>query len=228
MKYNLSVQEMVYSTLRKNILNLKLSPGTTMSTQEMATKLKVSRTPVREAFLRLEREGMLTVLPQRETMVSKINLKRTKQEQFMRASLEMAVLDPFIKNKDFDCLRQQNELIDKQMMAQMESKFEELIEHDDAFHRIFFVGAGQLLSWDTMESMSAHYRRFRLLTLWDKDIAKNIIMQHIELIRAVEAENLKKARSILQEHLHKVKIEEEQLVSNYPTYFDWEEEKELL
>lgn len=136
MKYNLSVQEMVYSTLRKNILNLKLSPGTTMSTQEMATKLKVSRTPVREAFLRLEREGMLTVLPQRETMVSKINLKRTKQEQFMRASLEMAVLDPFIKNKDFDCLRQQNELIDKQMMAQMESKFEELEQRQLALHGV--------------------------------------------------------------------------------------------
>ena len=49
----------VYKTLKTGIMTLQLPPGTTMSTQEMADRLNVSRTPVREAFLRLQEEGLL-------------------------------------------------------------------------------------------------------------------------------------------------------------------------
>ena len=49
-----SVQTQVYEELKNNIMSLRLPPGQTMSTQEMATRMNVSRTPVREAFLRLK------------------------------------------------------------------------------------------------------------------------------------------------------------------------------
>ena len=92
-----SVQESVFRSLRKNILNLTLLPGTQMSANEVSDMMQVSRTPVREAFIRLEREGLIHVIPQRETIVSRIDLRRSWQEQFLRESLELAVLAPFIK-----------------------------------------------------------------------------------------------------------------------------------
>ncbi len=68
-----SIQTLVYEELKKNIISMKLEPGQTMSTQEIATRLGVSRTPVREAFLRLQSEGLVEMIPQRETMVSRIH-----------------------------------------------------------------------------------------------------------------------------------------------------------
>ena len=58
-----SVQEMVYRTLRDKIVSMELKPGTIISTQEIADSMSVSRTPVREAFIRLQREELLDVAP---------------------------------------------------------------------------------------------------------------------------------------------------------------------
>lgn len=94
-----SIQTLVYEELKKNIMLMKLKPGQAMSTQEMATKLNVSRTPVREAFLRLQSEGLVEMIPQRETMVSKIDLKRVDQEKFIRESLELGVINNFLEKR---------------------------------------------------------------------------------------------------------------------------------
>ena len=51
-----SIQTLVYEELKRNIMSMKLEPGQTMSTQEIATKLNVSRTPVREAFRKLAKD----------------------------------------------------------------------------------------------------------------------------------------------------------------------------
>ena len=59
-----SVQDAVYQVLRDAIMSLRLEPGTVMSTQEMANKLNVSRTPVREAFIRLQKESLVDTIPQ--------------------------------------------------------------------------------------------------------------------------------------------------------------------
>ena len=64
---------------RENITSLQLAPGTTVSTQELAAKLQVSRTPVREAFIRLQKEDLVEITPQKGTMVSRIDLTRAEK-----------------------------------------------------------------------------------------------------------------------------------------------------
>lgn len=66
---NNSIRENVYHIIKTNIANLQLAPGTTVSTQELAEKLNVSRTPVREAFIRLQKEDLVVIAPQKNTMV---------------------------------------------------------------------------------------------------------------------------------------------------------------
>lgn len=58
-----SVQGAVYRTLKEGIMTLRLAPGTVMSTKEMAERLHVSRTPVREAFIRLQGEELVDIIP---------------------------------------------------------------------------------------------------------------------------------------------------------------------
>ena len=90
-----SVQSAVYNALRNNIMSLQLKPGTVMSTQEIAQKLDVSRTPVREAFIRLQRDGLVDIFPQKETIVSRIDFNKVEQERFVRESLECSNIELF-------------------------------------------------------------------------------------------------------------------------------------
>ena len=230
MQVGYSVQDQVYLTLRTQILNLNLAPGTTMSTQELAGQLKVSRTPVREALIRLQRDGLVLSLPQRETTVTRIDMRRAAQERFMRKSLETAVLEPFLAQTGFDQLKELNELIQKQLAAASEENYEALLEYDDAFHQIFFVQAGEPLAWDILEQMNTHYKRVRLLSLRTAGTAQQTVMQHVELLRALENGQLAEAQEILGSHLQKLDEEETELRESYPDYFVSEtaEENTLL
>ena len=87
-----STREAVYMELREQILKLQLPPGTPLSENETSLLFKVSRTPVRESFLRLAQEGLVQVLPQRGTFVSLIDTALVEEARFMREQLEKAVI----------------------------------------------------------------------------------------------------------------------------------------
>ena len=118
-----SVQEMVYRTLRDKIVSMELKPGTIISTQEIADSMSVSRTPVREAFIMLQREELLDVAPQRSTMVSKINMDRVYQERFIREALEIEAMQKFVEVATAESLNRMRRNIEKQMFLICKGKF---------------------------------------------------------------------------------------------------------
>lgn len=81
-----TVREYACRILYENIMNLQPAPA--MSEQEISTLWAVSRTPVREAFIRLSQKGLLDVLPQRGTFVSKININELAEFRFLRLTAE--------------------------------------------------------------------------------------------------------------------------------------------
>ena len=66
-------EDTIYDVLRTDILNLKLRPGMIFSIRDISEAYQVGRTPVRDALISLSKEGLITFLPQRGTMISKIN-----------------------------------------------------------------------------------------------------------------------------------------------------------
>ncbi|MDR1318586.1 MAG: GntR family transcriptional regulator [Treponema sp.] len=214
-----NIQDSIYVSLRKNIINLNLAPGTGISEKEVALRYRVSRTPVREAFIHLAKEGLVRVVPQKETLVSLIDLARVEQECFIRRSLEMAVLDPFIGKSTAEHLDTMERLIEKQNAAAAAGDIINFVDRDDDFHRIFFEAADQLLSWDTLQSTSSHYRRVRLLTIRLKGIAGGVIGEHRELLESLKKKNAARARKLLMEHINKLNAEEDLLKKEFPPYF---------
>ena len=91
-----NVSETVYNILRRNIINLNLVPGSQISEKEISEKMNVSRTPVREAFIKLSKEALVSILPQKGTFVSKIDLSRVQEERFLRETIEFSVMENFI------------------------------------------------------------------------------------------------------------------------------------
>lgn len=215
-----TTQNFVYEALRKSILTLNLLPGTAISENEISQRFEVSRTPVREAFIQLAKESLLKIIPQKETLVSYIDLQRVEQEHFLRRSLETSVLGDFLKVASQEsylklqqCLDFQNSLLDSK-------DFIQFIYYDDLFHKTIFEAAGQSLSWEVAENFSGHYYRVRLLTIWLKGIAKDIVIQHSNILNALKQKNLVEVKNLLEQHLHKLDSEKNLLLAQFPEYFE--------
>jgi DNA-binding GntR family transcriptional regulator len=208
---------LVYSSLRTSILGLNLVPGAVISEKDISLRFKVSRTPVREAFIALSKEALVTVVPQKGSMVSRIDFGRIQQELFLRESLETAALKLFLRTCDSSHFAELEKYIELQAQAAETRKYERFLQYDNLFHRIFFNG--QKLALEAIENMCGHYHRFRLLSIWFQDIVKDIVEEHKQLFQAVKQKDAEKTLALLKSHLHKLTVEEALLKRLFPDYF---------
>jgi len=208
---------LVYKTLRNSILSLNLVPGTLISENEISPRFKVSRTPVREAFIALSKEALVTVMPQKGSMVSLIDFARVEQEVFLRENLELAALKRFIQNCTPSHLAELEQYIELQQEACNNEKFEEFLIYDNSFHRVFFHD--QTVAWEAVENMCGHYYRVRLLTIRLLEVVNDLVDAHKVLFQAVKQRDPQKAQAQLESHLHKLNAEEVMLKRLFPDYF---------
>jgi len=158
-------KEYAYRELRNSIMSLELKPGEAVSETELAKKLGVSRTPIREALSKLKEEYLIEVKPQIGTYVSLIDMNLVKQALFMRHCLEKEVLK--LACSDFSekslIMLEQNIVSQKHVTGKQggELEFHEL---DEEFHRLIFAGTGVEEVWKSIQKLSTHYNRLRVLS----------------------------------------------------------------
>jgi len=214
-----TVQGAVYDKLKKNIITLTMLPGTVISTQDIADEMNVSRTPVREAFLKLQSEDLVETIPQKLTIVSRINLNLVEQERFLRESLEAAAIPLFLRRCKPEVIAALQENIRMQKRCWTQKDAARFIEYDNAFHGMIFETAKQQLSWRVITHHNGHYNRIRTLTARDDEIIKASILQHEYMIELME----KGAEQALCEefkiHVRKLHREKKDLVRQYGDYF---------
>src|SRR3954469_22369695 len=83
-----TLTDRAYRELEEMIVTLQLSPGTVLSEQALAVRLKIGRTPIREALQRLARDGLVVIMPRGGVMLSEINLRRELRRLEVRGELE--------------------------------------------------------------------------------------------------------------------------------------------
>src|ERR1700761_7238151 len=83
-----TLTDRAYHELEEMIVTLQLSPGTVLSEQALALRLKIGRTPIREALQRLARDGLVVIMPRRGILVSEINLRLQLRLLEVRRELE--------------------------------------------------------------------------------------------------------------------------------------------
>ncbi|MBU2700860.1 DNA-binding GntR family transcriptional regulator [Sporomusaceae bacterium BoRhaA] len=214
-----STREYVYRVLKANIMQLKLLPGSALSEKDIAVLLNVSRTPVREAFIRLSQEYLLDVVPQKGTYVSLIDLEHVKESKFLRETVEKEVIKLACKEFPSDqlvklqaCLALQKECIEDQNPL----KFFEL---DDALHSTIFEGCKKTRVWSVIQQLHTHYNRVRMLNVANGHDMPRIWQQHSELIRAIQEQDVQLGSEMIYLHINKVTFDLNELLKDYPDYF---------
>lgn len=209
----------IYEVLYENIINIKLEPGTLMSEKEISQKFNVSRTPVREAFIKLSNIGLVDIIPQRGTSVCKIDLKRVKEERFLREAIEIAVIAEFVKTCTESDIVEIEANIKKQELALKEQDYASFMNLDDEFHYLFFKLSNKKRCYEATRSFYGHYHRIRYMSMYITGVTSKLINQHKSIIEAIKTKDIEKTQEKLKDHLRKIMVEESQLKEKFPNYF---------
>jgi DNA-binding GntR family transcriptional regulator len=209
----------VYAELKRQIVNLELPPGTPLSEKEVSVAFNVSRTPVRESFVRLAQEDLVLVLPQRGTRVSLIDPEMVLEAQFMREQLERAVVRLACRDFPEDLLAELNRNLALQKECVQRHDTRRMFELDEAFHRILFEGCRKLGTWSVIQQMNANLNRSRILWLSTDPQWTPLYEQHRDMYEAIVRRDEAKADRIMQEHLSLSIANLPVLQKKFPNYF---------
>lgn len=214
-----STREFVYRFLKTNIMHLRMPPGTSLTEQDIATLLSVSRTPVREAFIQLSQEHLLDILPQKGTYVSLINLDSVEESKFMRETLEKAVIKIACRQFPPDRLFELQSCISIQELCLQETNYLKFYELDELLHRTIFSGCKKERIWNAIQQMNTHYNRVRLLNLASSHDFNELLEQHKNLVQSIRDQDAALGGKTIALHLNKVRMDLIQLSEEYSTYF---------
>ncbi len=208
-----------YNLLKERILHLELKPGTKISEKEIADELQVSRTPVREAFMKLAEEELLDIIPQSGTIVSHINLEHVEEGRFMREKMEKEIVTLACVSFPEEYRFRLETNIAMQEVCVGKNNFYRLFELDEEFHQILFQGTGKLRTWKMLQQLNIPFNRLRLLRLAEDSNLEVIISQHKDIYRLITERKTEQAVQVMEAHLRLVVIEQESIKAKYPHYF---------
>ncbi|WP_404455211.1 GntR family transcriptional regulator [Virgibacillus necropolis] len=218
-RINGSTRDFVYHTIKKQIIDLDLEPGTKISEKEVSERLQVSRTPVREAFLKLAHEELLGVYPQSGTIITKIDPQLVEEGRFVRESIEKAIVKEASQTFNKDQLFQLETNITLQELCLEKDSHHRLFELDEEFHRLLFDGCKKLRTWNMVRQMNSHFDRLRMLRLASIPDWKVVVSQHKDIFNYISNGDPDRAQEIMESHLKLVNIEMGEVKILYPGYF---------
>lgn len=209
----------VYYTLKNAIQFLEMKPGEQIVEAELGAELGVSRTPIREALMRLADEMLIEIYPQRGTYVSKIDLHLSKEMAYMRHVIETDIFMKLCEEK----ADLQDAVEDKLYLMSLALKREDPIEYirqDAEFHRAIFAYSNHEMIWDVIANTRAHYVRTLVLDMSLPSSLLKSYESHQMIVECIKNGDKQKLLEVLDEH-HDYKINpvDEELMEKYPDYF---------
>ena len=195
------LRDVVFNTLRQAIIKGDLKPGERLLEIQLADKLGVSRTPVREAIRKLELEGLVTMVPRRGTTVLGITKKHLKDVLEIRSALEELALELACRRITTE---QYEELV--RLEALLEAKQDsdnafELSDIDEKFHEQIYQATNNPRLVQLLANLREQMYRFRLEYMKAKDKRPRLIQEHQQIIKALKNKDSKAGRKAIYDHI---------------------------
>lgn len=218
---SLSIGAQLHRILRAAIIRGELMPGQAISEIEMSKKFNVSRQPVREAFIKLNEEDLIEILPQRGTYVRKISVKEVLGARHLREIIEVSVVREVVEKKTPELVETLRALIDEQKKTRHGDNLAYL-RLDDEFHRTLALHAGREYLWRVTEGIKAQMNRVRFLTFDLATPTPQLTDEHTRLVDAIEAGDADQAVRHMERHLRTLLQSLPLVAERYPEHFTGE------
>lgn len=198
----LPLREVVFNTLREAILKGDLEPGEALMEVKLANKLGVSRTPIREAIRKLELEGLVVMTPRRSAQVASITKEDLTDVLEVRRVLESLAIELCCKNRTVE---------DIVLLKENLNQFREYIRKNDLiqiavtdvqFHEIIYKTTGNKRLNQILYNLREQMYRYRLECIKDRQTRNQLVMEHQEIIDAIEARDVERAKAAIALHIN--------------------------
>jgi DNA-binding GntR family transcriptional regulator len=213
-------REHVYDALRDAIVTLELVPGRRLSEAELAGFLGVSRTPIREALVRLRDDRLVEIVPQLGTFVARISDAAVQDAQFVREALECAAICIAAERATPADVRALGRILDRQADARDEGDTDGWYALDDELHAALCHLSGHDVAWSLAGRANGHLNRIRRLSLPQPNYLAEMVTEHHDVVEAVAAGDPESADRALRHHLRMVLSALGDLHDQYPDYFE--------
>ncbi|MBQ8734310.1 MAG: GntR family transcriptional regulator [Anaerotignum sp.] len=198
----LPLRDVVFNTLRDAILTGKLVPGERLMENQLAEKLGVSRTPVREALRMLELENLVELVPRKGAQVLDMSEKDIVNILEVRSALEgLATSVACTKMSKEDLQQLKNMEVDFEK-AVAENDVEHFVDIDEDFHDLIFAATENDKLINIFRNLRIQLYRYRMAQAKNNETSMStIVAHHRSIIRAIENHDTEEGASIAQGHI---------------------------
>jgi DNA-binding GntR family transcriptional regulator len=214
-----SAAHLVYRALRDDIVSMRRRPGSPIVEKEIALARGVSRTPVREALLRLADEDLVEIFPQSGTFVARIPVGALPEAILMRTALEQTTARFAAERADAGHLARLRDLIEHQRRVAARGDRDRFHEADEAFHAAIAEAAGHPGIWRFIEQVKIQVDRYRRLTLPVPGRMRRVLDEHAAIVTAIEAHDGPAAAAAMAAHLDNLRASIGDVRDLNPDYF---------
>lgn len=192
------LRESIYEQLRAEILSCKLQPGADIREAELAARFQVSKSPVRDALMHLERQGLVITMPRQGYRVASISISDVQDMFHLRAALERACIERIVLNASDEQLA----LLNRFRRFDSETWDGGFLAYNRAFHRSLAELAGNARIRDQLGDLIEEMDRAVLVSLNNvkQGNPASLVLEHCHIIDALQERKLKRAERLAGQH----------------------------
>lgn len=197
----LPLRDVVFNTLRQAILKGELEPGERLMEIQLAERLGVSRTPIREAIRKLELEGLVLMIPRKGAEVAEISEKSLREVLEVRRSLEELAIElacQRITQEELTALEEAESCFAKAVEA---GEVMAIAESDENYHELIYQATANDRLVQILNNLREQMYRYRLEYIKDEDRRQILVVEHEHILRAIRRRDIADAKNAVREHI---------------------------
>ena len=202
MNQYLPLRDVVFHTLREAILKGELKPGERLMELQLAAKLGVSRTPIREAIRMLEQEGLAVTVPRKGAEVAKMTEKDMEDVLVVRAALDGLAVELACDNITEEQLEQLQNAEKEFGACIQDCDLKKIAEADVEFHEVIYHATGNARLVTMLSNLREQMYRYRVEYLKDPDNYPGLLREHQAIVEGISKRDKKHVAEVMRSHVY--------------------------
>jgi len=198
--------EGVYQFLKKKLISMEFKPGQLLSEKEIVSRFKLSRTPVRQALFRMERDGLIEIIPRKGAFVKFLSMKDIKELYQVRKALEGMAARIAAENIDLDALKEYENFYLNALKENSNQSLQEIVDFGLKFHNFIIDSADNQRIKNILKDLRVQLEISRMFFLNPSPSAQpsrglQSINEHLAIIEALKKRDSELVEARMREHI---------------------------
>ncbi|WP_027626285.1 GntR family transcriptional regulator [Clostridium lundense] len=197
-----SMEQIVYETLKNAILNRTLAPGTQLVESTISEKMKISRTPIRNAIKNLSLEGFVTIIPNRGAFIIQPSIEEIVQAFRMREELECTAIKFGLDKVEKEDIEKLNSITEKEFQALINRDIFDYLGINKDFHMLLAIKSGNKYLIQFTEKIINQISIYLILydSFYNNSMQFDTIEEHKKMVKAIENKDAKQLEILIRLH----------------------------